>query len=113
MTIDMQRYQKLEDEKDKDFTKLPSYMEGKCLEDIIIAFRIKCKMVRKIKMNYKNSYNNLVCEMCQTGRNESQCHTMECTGWQEHRSGLDLAKLEDMVIFFKRILEDKDRARNE
>ena len=113
MKIDMQRYEKLEDEKDKDFTKLPCYMEGKGLEDIRLAFRIKSKMVRKIKMNYKKSYYNLVCEMCQSGRNESQCHAMECPGWQEHRSGLDLAKLEDMVIFFKRILEDKDRARNE
>ena len=38
---------------------------------------------------------------------------MECPGWQEHRSGLDLAKLEDMLIFFTRILEDKDRGRRE
>ena len=51
LKIDMQRYDKLEDEKDKGFTKLPSYMEGKCLEDIRLAFRIKSKMVRKIKMN--------------------------------------------------------------
>ena len=91
MKIDMQRYEKLEDEKDKDFTKLPCYMEGKGLEDIRLAFRIKSKMVRKIKMNYKKSYYNLVCEMCQSGRNESQCHAMECPGWQEHRSGLDQA----------------------
>ena len=74
MKIDMERYDELEDEKDKDFTKLPSYMEGKCLEDIRLAFRIKSKMFRQIKMNNKKSYNNLVCDMCQSGRNESQCN---------------------------------------
>ena len=109
----MQRYQKLEDEKNKDFIKLASFMEGKCLEDIQIAFLIKCKIVKNIIMNYYNSFINLVCEKCQTGRNESQCHAMECTGWQENRSGLNLAMLEDMLIFFKRILEDKDKVRKE
>ena len=111
MKIDMQRYEKLEDVKDNDFTELPSYMEWKNLEDIRTAFRIKSKMVRKIKMNYKKSYNNLVCEMCQAGRNESQCHAMDCPGWQEQRNGLDLTRTEDMVIFFTRVLEDKDRGR--
>ena len=51
MKIDMQKYEKLEDVKDDDFRELPSYFEGKCLEDVRTAFRIKTKIVRKIKIN--------------------------------------------------------------
>ena len=40
MKIDMQKYEKLEDVKDDDFRELPSYFEGKCLEDVRTAFRI-------------------------------------------------------------------------
>ena len=36
---------------------------------------------------------------------------MECPGWQEQRNGLDLTRMKDMVIFFTRVLEDKDRGR--
>ena len=38
---------------------------------------------------------------------------MMCPGWKDQRAGLDLSRLDDMVTFFTRILEDKDKGRTE
>ena len=58
--------------------------------------------------------NNLACEQCASGESETQCHALTCPGWEEHRAGLDLSSLEDMVTFFSRVLEDKeDRKKKE
>ena len=73
-----------------------------------MGFRIKLGMVNKIKMNYKGSYkNNLSCEKCEIGENKTQSHAMVCSGWAEQRDGLDLTKMSDMIVFFRRLLEEK------
>ena len=65
-------------------------------------------MVNKIKMNFKGSYkHNLTCEKCEIGENETQCHAMVCLGWSEQREGLFLDNMKDMVVFFRRLLEEK------
>ena len=45
MKQELEKYSKLEDTKHNDFTKLPDYIEEKCLEKCRLAFRIKLKMV--------------------------------------------------------------------
>ena len=105
---DLQRYKKLDDIKDDDFTKMPDYMEDKSLENARMSFRIKSKMVQAIKMNFKSSHKgDLSCEKCDSGSDETQCHTMMCDGWKKEREGLDLTLMSDMVIFFTRLLEEK------
>ena len=32
---------------------------------------------------------------------------MTCSGWAEQREGLDLDRMSDMVIFFRRLLDEK------
>ena len=108
MKQELETYKKLEEIKHKDYTKLPDYMEDKSLEKSRLAFRIKCKMVQGIKMNYKGSYkNNLTCDKCDLKCDETQCHTMLCDGWKQLREGLDLTQMNDMVVFFTRLLEEK------
>ena len=108
MKLEMCGYKKLEAVKNDDFTKLPEYMNDKSLARARMAFRIKSEMVNKIKMNYKGSYkNNLACDKCEGGQNETQCHAMLCPGWAEQRDGLDLSQMSDMVEFFTRLLQEK------
>ena len=45
MKQDLQRYKKLEDIKDDDFTKMPDNMKDKSLENARMSFRIKSKMM--------------------------------------------------------------------
>ena len=65
-------------------------------------------MVQNIKMNFKGSYkNNLCCDKCDEEELETQLHVMACKGWQDMREGLDMTRMEDMVWFFSRLLEEK------
>ena len=86
LKIEVSGYKKLEAIKNDDFTELPDYMNDKNIENSRMAFRINSGMVNKIKMNFKGSYKeNLTCEKCEIGENETQCHAMTCSGWAEQR----------------------------
>ena len=54
---EMMRYEKLKSVKDGDFRKEQEYiMEEKGVERTRIAFRIRTKMLKKVKMSYKNNH---------------------------------------------------------
>ena len=89
MNKSIDEYEKLEDIKHKDMRELPDYMNEKGIEKSRMAFRVRSKMVKTIKMNYKSlQRNNLLCDRCDLGEDETQCHTMMCPGWKDQRAGL-------------------------
>jgi hypothetical protein len=112
---DMEKYKKLEDIKHEDFRYLPDYMlKEKSVDKVRLAYRIRSKMVNDIKSNFKNSHqSSLNCDWCDSGAVESQCHVTVCDGWEEERRGLNLGVMEDMVVFFQRILKRKSNKRKE
>ena len=112
---DMEKYKKLEDIKHEDFRYLPDYMlKEKSVDKVRLAYRIRSKMVNDIKSNFKNSHqSSLSCDWCDSGAVESQCHVTVCDGWEEERRGLNLGVMEDMVVFFQRILKRKSNKRKE
>ena len=72
-----------------------------------MAYRIRTKLVNRVKMNTKNMYkSNLKCDTC-TDENETQEHVMVCLRWEGERRGLDLMRMEDLVKFFTNILKEK------
>ena len=109
MKQELASYKKLEEIKNEDFREIQKYMEIKAIAKVRMAFRIRSKMVKKIKMNFKSMHSNLNCEKCEMKIEESQAHTMMCPGWEEERRGLDLHQIEDTVLFFTRVLKDKGR----
>ena len=111
---DINKCEKLEEVKHEDTRELPIYMNETGIAKSRMAFRVGTKMAKTIKMNFKNSHRqNLKCDRCDMGENETQCHAMTCRGWGQQRAGLDMSRLNDIVVFFTRILEDKDRRRTE
>ena len=73
-----------------------------------MAFRIRTRMVNKIKINFKNMYKeNLKCDKCEMGEDKTQEHVMLCPGWTKERGDLDMFRLEDQVEFFHRVLKIK------
>ena len=110
---DMDRYDKLEDIKNEDMREIQPYMNMKSLEKVRMAFRIRSKMVKNIKLNYKKMFKDHECKQCQGGYQESQSHTMICNGWEEERRGLNLEQIEDTIEFFIRILKEKGRQSRE
>ena len=64
-------------------------------------------------MNFKGSHKgNLACDKWNMKCDETQHHTLLCDGWKEQREGLDLTQMQDMVIFFTRLLEEKGLRRD-
>ena len=109
MKEDMEKYKKLEAIKNEDFREAQQYMEFKSIDQARMAYRIRCKMVKSIKDNFKNSYSDLACDNCQDGSLDSQSHAVMCPGWEEQRQGLELTNIKDMVVFFTRILKEKGK----
>ena len=104
---EMERYEKLEDIKHEDFRKEQAYMHYKSVEKARLAYRIRTKLVNRVKMNFKNMYKeNVNCDTCKDQK-ETQDHVMTCPRWEDERRGLDLMRMEDMVTFFNNILKEK------
>ena len=106
---------KMKKHKEEDFTKVQSYMEGKVLSNCRMAFRIRCEMVCEVKGNCKDKYRRkggeeaLNCEDCQSDVIQTQAHCLTCPHWEDIRRGLELEKLEGMVTFFQRMLQERLR----
>ena len=105
---EMNKYEKLKDIKNEDFRKEQKYMEEKGIERGRMAFRVRTKMVKKVKMNYKNMHRkNLKCEECDQEEDETQEHLLVCPGWAEQMGSLDITTIEDRVEFFIRVMKLK------
>ena len=102
------KYDKLKDIKDEDLREGQEYMKEKSLDKSRMAFRIRTKMVKKVKMNFKNSFKgNLKCEECEMEAEETQAHMMECPGWREELGDLEVLTMEGQIEFFTRVLKRK------
>ena len=109
---------KLEPIKDEDFSKVQEYFSDKSVNTCRMAFEIRSQMVRDIPGNFKNKYRNkdtsdsdsgLVCKYCDVGVIMTQSHCVVCPAWQELRVGLDLTDIRDLVMFFRKLLEERTK----
>ena len=108
MKEEMRKYEKLKDVVNGDFRKEQLYMEEKALDNARMAFRIRTKMVKNVKTNFKNMYkDNLMCEECDANAEETQEHMLECPGWKEEMGTLDATNMKDKVEFFLRVMKRK------
>ena len=104
---------KMEKHQNDDFRNVQGYMMEKSIEKSRIAFKIRCEMIPEIKGNFKDRYRRkggeeaLKCQECSTGEIESQSHCLVCPRWDTIRNGLELHKLDDMVIFFQKLLVER------
>ena len=58
MEEEMSKCEKLKDVMNEDFRKQQEYMEEKGVGNARMAFRIRTKMVNKVKANFKNMWQN-------------------------------------------------------
>ena len=73
-----------------------------------MAFRLRTRMVPKIKMNFKSMHrSNLKCEECELDKEETQEHMAVCPGWAVELGTLDVTRMADKVEFFTRVLRRK------
>ena len=107
MKVEIAMCDKLTAIKNENFTKEQEYMNEKSIEKARTAYRIRTKMVQRVKMNFKNMYKeNLGCEYCEA-EYETQEHVMVCEKWKAQRGNLDMYRMSDMVEFFTKVLKEK------
>ena len=69
-----------------------------------IFFRIRARLVKGVKGNFKRSWgNDLNCRFCKTGDLESQDHLEVCGGCEWERRGLRMEKDSGLVTFWRRM----------
>ena len=98
----------------EDFRKVQDYFLDKSVENTRMAFRIRTEMVKEIPGNFKNRYrvrgtltDGLICLECQEQTVMTQSHCLTCPAWTEMRNGLDLSKISDLVVFFRKLLVER------
>ena len=98
---------KLQDIKDSDFSCLQPYFNDTNLEKSRTKFKLRTKMLENIPGNFKNKYKNiengLICNLCPEEMTQNHC--VICPGRKEERKNLDLNSLDDLVSYFRIILE--------
>ena len=102
------------DIKDEDFSTVQEYFKDKSVENTRMAFKVRSKMVADIPCNFKNKYkrkgeDGIMCPYCKEGREFSQSHCLECPAWTDIREGLDLSNIMDLVVFFRKMLDERAR----
>ena len=109
MKEEMDKCSKLKDVKDGDFREVQKYMEWKGVQKGRMAFRIRARMTKKVKANFKNmNRESLKCDNCDEDEDETQEHVTSCPGWRDELGSLDVHRMEDAVEFFSRVMRKKE-----
>ena len=84
-----------------------------------MAFRIMSQMFDELPCNFKKKYSKrdnlsdqndgLSCPHCQNGQLFTQKHVLSCLKWTELRKDLNMNSIKELVTFFKRLLEEKEK----
>ena len=109
MKRELEKSKKISDIKHEDFSKVQEYFKVKSVETTRMAFKVRSKMVSEIPENFKNKYGEegLQCKYCNQGEISSQSHCMVCPAWLPCREGLDLTNILDLVVFFRKVLDER------
>ena len=102
---------KLHTIKEDDFKEVQQYFNYKSVEKTRMAFMIRSQMVPEIPGNFKNKFrgrgtgsDGLACPYCMQGSVMTQSHCLACPAWSELRGGLDITKIDYLVVFFRKLL---------
>ena len=111
MTAEVKKMKKLEPIKGEDFRETQKYFMDKSIENGRMSFQIRTQMLKDIPGNFKNKFRNdtekLKCQHYAEDQVFTQSHRLECPGWMDIKKDLDLSKIEDIVKFFQRLLNER------
>ena len=82
-------------------------LHAKPLSQVREQFEIRTFMTKGFKANFKSKYSDLKCEACGS-ETDSQSHAMVCPEYADLRVSVDFTKDEDLVNYFRKVLERRD-----
>ena len=77
----------------EDFTAVQNYFSDKYIKSAILAFRVRCLMVKDIPGNFKEKYKKkgvdaLICSYCEEKEIMTQTHCLTCSAGEGSTEGL-------------------------
>ena len=108
-----EKYKKLEYNTLKEENcDVKDYLKSLNLPDARMKFSIRTKMTRTVQMNYKGdpkfTQNKWKCQDC--GTPDTQEHIIRCPTYQHLRSGKNLESDRDLVEYFRKVLQIRDKS---
>jgi hypothetical protein len=96
---------KTEKLKDEDCQR-KNYMELKSLAYVRSIFRVRTNMVEGFRGSFQNMHKNTSLNCVGCGLEvDYQAHSMECPSYDDLREGLDMDKDQDLVSFFRKVMD--------
>ena len=99
---------------EKETFKMKGYFKELNVNDSRVRFKIASEMLPSIKMNFQSdkkfTADCWTCDGCSDGltdKRDSQNHVLYCEAYEEFRIGKDLSKDQDLVDFFKSVIEHR------
>ena len=90
---------------------LKEYMRSLNLPDARLKFALRSKMTKNVQMNYKGEpkfmKNGWKCQDCNVP--DTQDHIIRCPSYKELREGKNLDSDKDLVEYFRRIIQIRDK----
>ena len=88
--------------------EMKEYMNLKSLSDVRNTFRVRTNMVEGFKGSFKNMFKHTDLDCVGCGLEiDYQAHSMVCPAYDDLREGLDMEKDQDLVTFFKKVMESR------
>ena len=98
-------------------TASPVSMEGVrevVAGDVVLTMNWSVSCVQyKIKGNFKDKYRRrggdeaLICDDCDSEEIQTPNHCLECPNWEDLRRGIDVTKIDDLLIYFQQMLTER------
>ena len=106
------RYKKIKsDEMPLEKFERKSYLTNLRMDQARTKFKLKTKMMKNIKLNYKNDPKNVMklwkCTECDYI--DSQDHILWCEGYTELRKNKDLENDYDLTSYFQQVMQQRER----
>ena len=107
-----ERYKKIntDDMKTENFERKP-YLTNLRMDQARTKFKMKTKMLKNVKMNYKNDPKNVKnlwqCSECQ--HIDSQEHILWCKGYETLRANKDLSNDVDLTRYYQQVLLQREK----
>ena len=92
---------------DANFSLKP-YLKSLNVAEARLYFKIQCKMVPTIKMNFQSDVKFTselwACGSCLSDQRDSQEHVLVCSSYEVYRKDKNLSDEKDLVDYYKSVL---------
>ena len=112
LSVIREKYEKLDYETLKSETfSIQEYLKTLNVNDARLKFKIRCKMVKTIALNFPSDtkYSNKLWQCTHCDMMDSQSHILLCASYKHMREGKNLHSDRDLVQYFREVISLREK----